>query len=295
MANVSIVVPVYNEVGAVAETMRQLLGVIGRIGPESEIIAVDDGSSDGSGDALDAMQGLRVLHHEYNLGYGAALKTGIRAARNAWVAITDADGTYPNDRISGLLRTAEAQGADMVVGTRPTAGSGVSPVRRPAKWVITRLSEYLAGRSIPDLNSGLRVFRRETAERFMPIFPDGFSFTTTITLAMLSNGYRVDYVPITYLARTGASKIRPVRDTLTFIQLIVRISMYFNPLRIFVPLSLALFVSGFMTLTYRAITQRGLGALSVILFMAAIQVLTTGMIADLVDRRLLLDRQDARR
>jgi glycosyltransferase involved in cell wall biosynthesis len=295
MANVSVIVPVYNEVGAVGETLRQLLGAIGPLGPDSEIVAVDDGSNDGTGDVLSKVAGIRVLRHDHNLGYGAALKTGIRAARNAWIAITDADGTYPNDRIPGLLETAESQALDMVVGARPKAGKGVSAFRGPAKWFITALAERLAGQRIPDLNSGLRVFRKSVARQFMPILPDGFSFTTTITLAMLSNGYGVTYVPIEYRKRTGASKIRPIRDTLTFIQLIVRMTMYFNPLRVFVPLSLLLFTSSLLALVYRLVHGQGLASLSIILFIAGIQVLTTGMIADLIDRRLVLAAKNEER
>ena len=158
------------------------------------------------------------------------------------VVITDSDGTYPNDRIPELA--AMMTDWDMVVGARTGDEVRVPLVRRPAKWALNMLANVLVETRIPDLNSGLRVFRREVVLRFLPILPNGFSFTTTITLAMLSEGYRVTFVPIDYYARQGRSKIRPVYDTLNFLQLIVRTVLYFNPLRVFLPLSLFFFGAG---------------------------------------------------
>lgn len=284
----SIVVPVYNEQGAVAATAEELLKVAETLGSASEVIFVDDSSTDGTSNILEKISGIRVITHPCNRGYGAALKTGICAAKYRWIAITDADCTYPNHKIPGLLEVAKDKQCDMVVGNRTGIKVHIPLIRRPAKWCMTKLASYLCGRSIPDLNSGLRIFERDTILEFIGILPEGFSFTTTITLALIANGRRVEYVPIEYHQRSGQSKIRPISDTLKFIQLIIRMVMYFNPLRVFVPISLTLFVGSLSALLYRMIRGRGLASLSVILFVAGIQVLTTGMIADLIDRRLLL-------
>jgi glycosyltransferase involved in cell wall biosynthesis len=278
----SVVVPVYNEPESIMETYSN----IRKSSPGAQIIFVDDGSTDGSVGALEDI-GRRdgdvlVLRHRLNMGYGAALKTGIRASDTEVVVVTDADGTYPNDRIHELV--GEIGDCDMVVGAR--TGAGIPLLRRPAKWIIGRLANYLSGTMIPDLNSGLRAMRREVVRRFLGILPDGFSFTTTITLAMLTNGCRVKYLPIEYFRRKGRSKIRPIRDTLNFVQLIIRTVMYFNPLKVFLPLSLLLFVSGLGVFLYSLFfLERILDATTVILIIGAVQTLAIGMLADLIEKR----------
>lgn len=287
-SSLSIVVPVYNEEAVVAQTARDLVKVAEELGPENEVIFVDDGSDDGTAEALAKVPGIRVVRHPENRGYGASLKTGISASRHYWIAITDADGTYPSHRIPELLAIAQDEGCDMVVGSRTGINAHIPLIRRPAKWCITKLASYLCGHELPDLNSGLRVFHRDAINEFIGILPDSFSFTTTITLALVANGRCVKYMPIEYHHRTGRSKIRPIRDTLMFIQLIIRMVMYFNPLRVFIPISVILFALSFAALLYRTIRGRGLASLSVILFVAGVQVLSIGMIADLIDRRLIL-------
>ena len=287
----TIVIPCYNEEGGILDTISSM----GEVLPDHtsyELIVVNDGSSDGSGELLaqaeEETPNLRVVNHPKNRGYGASLKTGVRTASTNTIVITDADMTYPNERIPELLETARSTGCEMVVGSRTSGKVHIPLIRRPAKWFITRLASYLSGQDIPDLNSGLRVFQRGALEEFIGILPDGFSFTTTITLALLTNARRVEYVPIDYRQRTGSSKIRPIRDTLMFIQLIIRMVLYFNPMRVFLPVSLLLFLASLGSLVYRVIHGSGLASFSVILFVGGIQVLTTGMIADLIDRRLIL-------
>ena len=177
---------------------------------------------------------------------------------------------------------------DMVVGARTGAVVQVPWMRRPGKWLITRLAVYLSGQQIPDLNSGLRVFRRDVAVRFLTLYPDGFSFTTTITLAMLTNHYRVKFVPINYLRRIGKSSIKPIRDFTNFTILIIRICAYFKPLNVFVPPALVLIVAG---LVKGAIDYRGehhLGLLAITLVLTGIQMLFIGLLADLIDQRMKL-------
>ena len=238
---VSIIVPVYNEEGAIAATLTAIDATMREAGRPFEVLVVDDGSTDATARVL-AETGVAVVRHRANRGYGAALKTGIRATSHPLIAILDADGTYPIARLPELVALADE--ADMVVGARTGGSVHVPALRRPVKWLLTRVANLLSGHRIPDLNSGMRVFRREVALRFFGLYPDGFSFTSTITLASHINGYRVEYVPIDYYRRTGASSIRPIRDTLNFFLLIVRMVVTFRPLNVFLPAAAVLLVLG---------------------------------------------------
>jgi hypothetical protein len=179
----------------------------------------------------------------------------------------------------------------MAVGARTGESVHIPLVRRPAKWVLRKLASYLAGVRIPDLNSGLRAFRRELVETYVGILPDGFSFTTTITLASLTNHHQVEYVTIDYAHRSGSSKIRPIRDTLRFISLIIRTVLYFNPLRVFYPLfaCLSLFLgASFYYDVFLDETAPNLSDKTVVLFLASVQVLSLGLVADLIDKKARL-------
>jgi glycosyltransferase involved in cell wall biosynthesis len=171
---------------------------------------VDDGSSDGTADAVAGLP-CRVIRSKTNCGYGASLKRGIREARSDLILITDADGTYPATHFASLV--ARAAESDMVVGARTGGNVHIPNARRPAKWLITKLASYLCGKSIPDLNSGLRVFRRHHFAQFLRIIPNGFSFTTSISLGFLCNGLSVEYVPIDY--RGASASRRSGRTTST--------------------------------------------------------------------------------
>jgi glycosyltransferase involved in cell wall biosynthesis len=287
-SGVTIVVPVYNEERGVAGVLERLSQL--DVGAQLELIAVDDGSEDGTArvlaDCARRIPGLRVLTHRRNQGYGAALKTGFAHAHTQIVVITDADGTYPEAKIRELVLCID-DGADMAVGARTGPEVAIPLVRRPAKWILKHLASFLAGAPIPDLNSGLRAMRRELVLAFRPILPQGFSFTTTITLAALTNGYRVDYVEVNYAKRAGSSKIRPIHDTLAFTSLIVRTVLYFNPLKVFYPVAFALLVCLGGSLYYDMFLQPepNLGDKSVLLFVALVQVLTIGLLADLIEKR----------
>ncbi len=280
---VSVIVPAYNEaagIGPVLEALQQNLAAYG--GP-SEILVVDDGSTDGTGARAEAA-GVRVVRREHNRGYGAAILLGLRHTTHDLVAITDADGTYPPDALLALL--AAAEGCDMIVGARTAPDAAHPLVRRPAKWLLTRLARRLVQMEVPDLNSGMRVMRRELIERYRRLLPDGFSFTTTITLASLANNHTVRFIPIAYHPRVGASKIRPVQDTLLFVQLIVRTAMYFNPLRVFLPLSAAIFGVAMLALVAGLTVWTQIPDITVIVLVSlAIQVAVIGLLADLIDKR----------
>ncbi len=249
---------------------------------------MDDGSSDGTGRAVEALLGtlpnVRLLSHASNVGYGAALKTGIQAATAPVVAITDADGTYPNEKIPELYKLLLARRADMVVGARTGDDVHIPLVRRPAKAALGALANYLSGSDIPDLNSGLRVFRKGPVVERFNLVSNGFSFTTTITLALLARNHLVVFSPIDYARRTGSSKIRPVRDTFNFLVLILRVSIYFEPLKVFLPVSGALAAAG-LFYGFLQVAAGDLGEGPVLLLVAALQMLLVGLIADMISRK----------
>lgn len=281
---VSVVVPVYNEEGAVCAEIEHILAVLAGLDCPSEVIAVDDGSSDDTAAKLAGL-GDRVilLRHEANRGYGAALKTGIRHARHPLIVITDADGTYPFGELSRLLAQMEA-GAAMVVGARTGTQVHIPLLRRPAKWFLNKLANYLSDTRIPDLNSGFRVFRKEIAQQYFHILPNRFSFTSTITLAMIADGYTVYYESIDYHKREGDSKIKP-RDAVGFFILILRTVTYFNPLRTFVPLFLLFFTMAMGKLAYDVFYLENITDTSTLLFVSSLQIILIGIVADLIVRR----------
>ena len=288
MLGVSIVIPAYNEEGGIAGVVERLSKL--ELGRPLEVLVVDDGSTDGTSAQLSLLKErfsmLRVVEHGQNCGYGAALKTGFAHAKYDVVVITDADGTYPEDRIPDLLDCID-DGAEMAIGARRGADVHIPLIRRPAKATLAALASFLAGAPIPDLNSGLRAFRRELVMAYRPILPQGFSFTTTITLASLTNGHRVDYITINYAHRAGTSKIRPIRDTLGFTALIIRTVLYFNPLKVFYPVALLLIAMLLALLTHDIFFESppNLGDKTVLMFVAVVQVLTVGLLADLIEKK----------
>lgn len=282
----SIVIPVYNEVDAVIETLHGIEKALGSISSPWELIVVDDGSTDGTYEKLQSekISKLKLIRHTDNRGYGAALKTGIRAAEHDVIVITDADGTYPSDRISELV--AEMDEHKMVVGARTGKNAKIPILRRPPKWFLGVLANYLMNFKCPDLNSGLRAMEKELLLKYIDFLPNGFSFTTTITLLLITKAYPVKYIPIDYASRIGKSKIRPVQDTLYFLQLIIRTIMYYDPLKIFLPISLPLIIAGFILILYQVIFHQNITTVSVIISLSGIQLLAIGMLADLIDKRM---------
>ncbi len=282
----SVIMPAFDEEDGIAGSVAELAAKIDATGWPYEILVIDDGSRDQTA-ARAREAGATVVQHETNRGYGAALKTGIRRARHPVICITDADGTYPVDRLTELAEPVAQRRVDMAVGSRAGDDVHIPLIRRPAKWAIGRLANLVAGTVIPDLNSGFRVFRRDMAMRFFNLLPDGFSFTSTITLAMLSNGYTVSYIPIDYRARKGRSKIRPIRDTLNFAALVLRTTLYFAPLKVFVPLSALLYLLAVgVGLFTKLVLDELADVATVVIAMTATQVAIVGLLAELVNRRL---------
>ncbi|MFH0794824.1 MAG: glycosyltransferase family 2 protein [bacterium] len=284
MPRLSVLIPAYNE-GRHVETIVQQIREILPDREQTEIVVINDGSTDRK-DWKDIEQlADQLLHHPRNKGYGAALKTGLRHCKGEWVAIIDADGTYdPKDIARIMEHTAQA---DMVVGARTGDVVKIPLVRQPARWLLTQLANYLADRRIPDLNSGLRIFRKDEAVEFLHLYPSGFSFTTTITLAFLCRDLRVVYVPINYQHRTGVSKIRPIRDTKNMFLTIVRTILFFEPLRIFFNLSLVFAALALAVLvgSFVALDGKVLDGTVSILAMTSVQMLVVGLLADLIVRK----------
>lgn len=276
---VSIVIPAYNEQDAVGATIESVRQTLEAAGIAHEIIVVNDGSSD---DTLMRARatGVEVVNFPHNGGYGRALKAGIAVSTAPLVAILDADGTYPASYLPEMIAMTAYN--DMVVGDRGAAMKGVPMIRRPAKWVLNGLASILAQHEITDLNSGLRVFRRGPLEQFVPLLPDAFSFTTTVTLCMLSSGKRVSYLPIVYGKRVGQSKIR-VSDFGRFMFLVFRLTVYFQPLRVFLPAGLALFVMGFGKALYDVYIDN-LSETAILGLLGAILLWALGLLADMIAR-----------
>jgi glycosyltransferase involved in cell wall biosynthesis len=277
--DLTVVIPAYNEEGAVADTVEEVRETLERLPLRYEIVVVDDGSVDQTRREA-KRSGARVIHSRTNGGYGSALKLGILHSDSEYVAILDADGTYPPEALIPMLYMASS--ADMVVGDRSGAMNNVPLIRRPAKRFLNALANFLARYKIPDLNSGLRVFKRDSLTRFIPLLPDAFSFTTTVTLCMLSSKMVVEYVPVAYAKRIGDSKIRP-RDFGSFILLVLRILVFFQPLRVFMPLGSALFLAGVAKTVYD-ITQNNLSESAIFAFLAALLLWSLGLIADMISR-----------
>jgi glycosyltransferase involved in cell wall biosynthesis len=293
---ISIILPAYNEEAAVALQVRSIEKVMQSHGLKHEIIVVDDGSEDTTAEkAMEA--GARVQRKPENRGYGAAIKTGILAAEYDTIVIIDADGTYPPDQIPHLVR--KLQTADMVVGARTGNEVRIPWVRRPAKWLLGILANRLSGQSIPDLNSGLRAFRRDCVTQYFSILSNKFSFTTTVTLALLADDYRIVYHPINYYQRVGKSKITP-RHFVDFSILVLRMAMLFQPLKIFAPLAFLCVLLGILKAAADVVTvfsrapsidmsilqQPIMSTSSVLLLLGGLHILLIGMVADGVLRRI---------
>lgn len=230
MPALSVIIPAYNEEDGIRPTIERLKIVGFSNEWDMEIIVVDDGSGDKTGEVARAA-GALVIRNPINGGYGLSLQRGIRAARHELVAITDADGTYPVEELPQLVAMMD-EGLDMAVGARQGAEYRQSWWKNPARIVFRTVAEFVAGRKIPDINSGLRVMRRSVLLPYLERTCTGFSFTTSITLILMLNGHFVAYRPISYSRRIGNSKIRHFRDTLRTAQIMTSIIAAHNPIKL---------------------------------------------------------------
>ena len=290
MANpseISVVIPVFNE----ANSVGQVIGKIQALElPATEIIVVDDGSTDGSADvALNA--GANVVRHPYNIGNGAAVKSGMRAAKGRLIVLMDGDGQHKPEDIPKLL--AEAANYHMIVGARGK-GSKLRFHRYAANSVYNLFASYVTQFRVQDLTSGFRVLPRRDALRFIDLLPNTFSYPTTLTLAFLRSGLTVKYVPIQSLYRAGQSKISLITDGLRFLLIITKIATLFSPFRVFLPVSLFFFLGGLGNYAYTYFTQNRFTNMSVFALTTAVIIFMLGLISEQI-ALLRMERQQSGR
>jgi len=269
---VTIIIPAYNEGEGLSSTLEGLMPIANEAG--WEIIVIDDGSTDNTAEVVRA-GGARLVSHPYNKGYGAALKTGIRNATGDIVVMMDSDGQHSGADVEKLLEHMDNY--DMVVGAR----SRDVLIRAPGKKLLSMVANFLSDRKIPDLNSGFRAVRKSAVRSFLHFCPNGFSFTTTITLAYLREGFSVKYVPIEADVRVGrSSSVRFVRDGYKTFLLIIRVIVLFNPLKVFMPASLFLFTVGTLFTLYGIITFGRAPNTGVLAILSSIILFFMGILAD---------------
>jgi len=286
---VSVVLPCYNERGHVELEIKRISAALHEAGLSYELICVDDGSTDGTRELLATTPGIRTILLPRNQGSGTARRIGTQQARGQVVVWTDADMTYPNERIPELVAQLDDTW-DQVVGARRTEAGTHKLFRVPAKWAIRQLACWLTNTPIPDLNSGLRAFKRSVAEPYLRLLPSGFSCVTTITLAFLSNGHPVKYVPIDYFKRAGRSKFHPFKDAYNYLLQVLRMVMYFNPLRVLMPVALTLLGLTGVKLVFDLIRHDlHVAGSTVLVGLAAFNIMAIALLADLVVRRTSTD------
>ena len=272
--NVSIVVPAFNEEAVIGQVVRALRSRF----QHCEIIVVNDGSNDCTADKASGL-GALVISHEQNRGYGAALKTGARVATQDFVLFCDGDGQHAEEDVARLIDVCDDY--DLVVGAR-NSESHRPFLRRPGKFIIGKFAELLAGTKIPDLNSGLRIFKRDTLMRYLHLMPNGFSFSTTSTFAIMKANRKYRYVPITVKKRVGESVVNQIKHGPQSLMLILRLTVLFEPLKVFLGVSGILFVLSLISFSIDVYSTGGIGDSTVLLSVATVIVFMSGLLCDQV-------------
>jgi glycosyltransferase involved in cell wall biosynthesis len=280
----SVVIPAKNESGSISALMEQLLAL-----PDlKEIIVVDDGSTDGTGDIAEKL-GATVVRHLYSKGNGAAIKSGARAATGNVILFMDADGQHSPADIQRLLQKLN-QGFDMVVGARQ-AGSQASVGRGFANKFYNRLASYMTGQKIEDLTSGFRAVSRIKFLQFLTLLPNGFSYPTTSTIAFFRAGYSVGYEPIHAAQRTGKSHIKPIQDGVRFLLIIFKIGTLYSPLKLFVPIAFALFCAGLAYYGYTFTTEGRFTNMSALMLTTSLTVFMVGLVSEQITALMYKDTE----
>jgi polyisoprenyl-phosphate glycosyltransferase len=277
--SVSVVLPAHNEEEAIAKVIGDVRAALKGAPYNCEILVVDDGSTDQTG-AIAEKEGARVLKRIHRAGSGAARRTGILGAQGEIIVMLDADGSYEAADIPKLLE--HFPDYDQVNGARTSEQGTLKVLRAPAKWLIRMLACYLTNFRIPDLNTGLKAFKADIMRKYLWVLPDGFSCVTTMTLAFLANGHAVKYIPTTYHKRIGTSKFHPIHDTLSYINTVVRMVMYFKPLRVFGPLAGMLLVLGVVKCIFSFQSTSSLQESDIIILMTSLILLAIGLLADIL-------------
>ncbi|MBB2742623.1 UNVERIFIED_ORG: glycosyltransferase involved in cell wall biosynthesis [Microbispora rosea subsp. rosea] len=288
---VTIVLPCYNEQDHVVAEVERICAAMDASGYTYELLAIDDCSTDYTlgrlGEAAPRFPHMRIRAFHRNGGSGTVRRIGSQEARGEIVVWTDADMSYPNERIPELVQILEKDPTiDQVVGARTTEEGSHKFLRVPAKWFIRKVAERLAGQKIPDLNSGLRAFRKSVAKPYLRLLPPGFSCVTTITLAFMSNQHDVYYLPIEYAKRAGKSKFNFVSDAYRYILQVLRMVMYFNPLKVLMPPALWLVGIGLVKGVYDMISHLAfyLTSNTVVTFLSGMLIGAVALLADLIVR-----------
>lgn len=276
----SVVVPVYNEQDAIVETLEKIRSCLDGTQRKYEVVVVNDGSSDQTGEVLKGVEGIRLVSREVNRGYGYSLKEGMKIASGEWILITDADGSYPIEKIPSLI--SDASNYDMIIGERRGKNVHIGFFNRAAKLVLKSLIYVLTSNWIKDINSGLRIFRKELAFKYWSLIPDGFSLTTTITVAAMIERCRIKFIPIDYHKRVGKSKIKPFKDFMNFVMLVIKIVSYFKPLRFYIPISLLFLALSVARSVRDILVINAIGSAAVLLFVISIHAFFFGILADLI-------------
>ena len=280
----SIVIPAKDE----AASLPGVLGELKRRHPDAEIVVVDDGSSDDTGEVARA-NGAVVVRNPYSLGNGAAVKAGVRAAKGRVVVCMDADGQHAPADVARLLEL-QAQGYDMVVGARTGSRSQASPWRHLANTFYNALASWMTGHRILDLTSGFRAAETARFREFLHLLPNGFSYPTTITMAFFRAGYRVGYVPIEAARRQGKSHIRPLRDGVRFLLIIFKIATLYSPLKIFLPISAVFFCTGLGYYVFTYIEYHRFTNMTALLVITSVLIFLIGLVSEQITT-LMFSRQ----
>jgi len=276
VAKISVIIPAYNE----EKSIGQVLAGLKKLEKDYEVIVVDDGSEDNTY-SIAKDSGVKAIRHPYNKGYGAAIKTGVRAAVSDVIFLMDADTQHNPEDIPRLCEYLDD--FDMIVGER-ARGSNAPLERRFGKWALRRVAIFLARMDIPDLNSGFRAIKKDIMLKFIHILPDTFSLSTTITLAVIKGGYNVKYVPIKTEKRVGRSSLNIFRDGYRSLLLILSTIALFDPLRVFAPLAVLLFVPGFIYTAYQLILFHNVPDSGILLVISGMLIFFFGILAEQISQ-----------
>jgi len=287
---VTIVLPCYNEEGHVIAEIERITAAMDASGYSYELMCIDDASTDSTlaklYEAAPRFPQMEVVHFHRNSGSGTVRRTGTQRAKGEIVVWTDADMSYPNERIPELVQILEKDyTVDQVVGARTSEQGTYKVLRVPAKWFIRKFAERLTGAKIPDLNSGLRAFRREVSLPYLRLLPPGFSCVTTITVSFLANNHELYFLPIDYYKRAGKSKFKFGKDAYRYILQVLRMTMYFNPLKVLMPLALTLLGIGFLKAIYDVVDHPvKIATDTVLIFVTGLLIASLALLADLIVR-----------
>ncbi|CAN5247038.1 N/A [soil metagenome] len=279
---ISIVLPCYNEEKAVAKVVGQVRHVMTGTGRPFEILVIDDASTDRTAEIVARMPDVRIITHAINQGSGASRRTGTINARGEIIVMLDADGTYEARTIPKMLDLFPEY--DQVNGARTSEKGTLKFIRMPTKWILRQLAIYISGHHIPDLNTGLKAYKRDVMLKYLWVLPDGFSCVTSMTLAFLTNGHPVKYVSTPYYKRIGKSKFHPVHDTAKYLTTILRVMTFFRPLRVYLPVALLMIGGGILKsfFDFFLLAKHSLQESDIILICVGVLLGGVGLLAELI-------------